>query len=265
MEITKKIPKLLEGKAGLITGAGSGIGRATAIVFAMAGAKVLICGRTVSKLEETAKMVREKGGVCEIVQCDLKVEEQVKAMVDKTVELFGKLDFAVNAAAIDQPAAPVWERDAETFRNVVETNLFGDFYLIKHEGAVMVKQGFGAICNVSSGAGDVGCAGQEPYSAAKAGLNNLTKSAAIGMGPYGVRVNAILPGVTMTPMIDEFFKNFPEIGSNMVKAIPLGRTAQPEEQATAALFLCSDLASDITGVWLKVDGGYQAGYYTKAD
>ena len=129
----------------------------------------------------------------------------------------------------------------------------------------MVEHGGGAIVNMSSGAGDVGVGDMEPYAAAKAAVNNLTKSTAIGLGPHGVRVNAILPGMTLTPMIKQFKAHYPDFARQMENQIPLGRMAEPVEQANAALFLCSDLASDITGVLLKVDGGYQAGYYTKKD
>lgn len=254
---------LLEGKSGLITGGGSGMGQAMALKFTKEGARVLICGRTVSKLEETAKLVRAYGGVCEYVPCDVTDEEQVKAMVDKTVELFGKLDFAVNGASIETVGQKIWERDADSFKKIIENDLYSVFYSIKYESAYMVKQGFGSIVNMSSGAGAVGVGDMEPYACAKAGVNNLTQSAAIGVGPYNVRVNAILPGMTLTPMIQQFKEHYPEFAKTMESQIPLGRMATPEEQADSALFLCSDMSTDITGVLLKVDGGYQAGYYTK--
>lgn len=256
---------LVEGKAGLITGGGSGMGRAAALLFAEHGAKILISGRTVSKLEETKRMVEEKGGVCEIFQCDVTDEMQVKAMVEKEVELFGKLDFALNDAAIETTGEPIWERDMDSLREVVEADLYSIFYCLKYEGRQMVKQGYGSIVNVSSGAGDVGVGNMEPYAAAKAGVNNVTKSAAIGLGPKGVRVNAILPGMTLTPMIKAFKEHHPEFAKQMEKQIPLGRLCEPEEQANAQLFLASDMSSGITGVLLKVDGGYQAGYYTKKE
>lgn len=256
---------LMEGKCGLIVGGGSGIGRASAIRFAEEGARVTVAGRREDKLQETVRLITEAGGDADYVTCDITNEDDVRAMVQKVVDTYGRIDFAHNNSSRDQPEAPVWERDLETWKSVIDTNLTGTFLCIKHEGAVMVKQGFGAIVNTSSGAGAVGCAGQEPYAAAKAGVNNLTKSAAMGMGPYNVRVNAILPGVTRTPMIEEFAENFPEIYDTMMRAIPLGHAADPVDQANAAVFLCSDLASNITGVLLKDDGGYQAGYFTKKD
>ena len=256
---------LLEGKAGLITGGGSGMGRAMAQIFTREGAKVLICGRTVSKLEETKKLVEEAGGVCEYTQCDVTSEESVKAMVDKAVELFGKLDFAINNASIETVGKPIWERDKESFVEIIENDLYSVFYSIKYESRYMIKQGFGSIVNMSSGAGDVGVGNMAPYSVAKAGVNNLTKTCAIDLGPHGVRCNAILPGMTLTPMIRQFKAHYPEFAKTMEDQIPLGRMAEPEEQANTALFLASDLSSDITGVLLKVDGGYQAGYYTRKD
>lgn len=256
---------LLEGKCGLITGGGSGMGRAMALKFTEQGAKVLICGRTVSKLEETAELVRAQGGVCEYVQCDVTKEEEVKAMVDKTVELFGKLDFAVNGASIETVGQKIWERETDSFKEIIENDLYSVFYCMKYETGYMVKQGYGSIVNMSSGAGAVGVGDMEPYACAKAGVNNLTQSSAIGVGPYGVRINAILPGMTLTPMIKQFKAHYPEFAKTMENQIPLGRMAEPEEQADAALFLCSDMSTDITGVLLKVDGGYQAGYYTKKE
>mgnify|MGYP000999961101 CR=1 FL=1 len=252
---------LLEGKCGLITGGGSGMGRTMAQIFSREGAKVLIAGRTVSKLEETQKMVQDAGGVCEIMKVDVSVEEQVKAMVDRTVELFGSLDFACNNASIETTNQPIWERDTDSLREMMEADFYSVFYGIKYESAVMVKQGHGAIVNTSSGAGSVGVTNMDPYAAAKAAVNNLTLSSAMGLGAHGVRVNAILPGLTMTPMVQQFKEHHPVFAAEMEAAIPLERMNTPEEQANAALFLASEMSSGVTGVLLKVDGGYQAGYY----
>lgn len=252
----------MEGKCGLITGGGSGMGRAMAILFAKEGAKVLIAGRTVAKLEETKKLVEEEGGVCEYMQCDVTDEEQVKALVDREVELFGSLDFACNNASIETTNQPIWERDTDSLKDIVESDFYSVFYGIKHESAAMIAQGHGgAIVNTSSGAGDVGVTNMDPYAAAKAAVNNLTKSAAMGLGHKGIRVNAILPGMTLTPMIMQFKEHHPAFAAEMEAAIPLERMNTPEEQANAALFLASDMSSGVTGALLKVDGGYQAGYY----
>ena len=254
---------IMEGKCGLITGGGSGMGRAAALMFTKEGAKVLVAGRTLSKLEETRKLVQAQGGVCEVFQCDVTVEEQVKAMVDKTVELFGKIDFGFNNASIETTNQPIWERDSDSFKEIIEGDLYSTFYCIKYESAYMVKQGFGAICNTSSGAGEVGVTNMDPYSVAKAGVNNLTKSAAMGLGSHGVRCNAILPGMTLTPMIKAFKEHHPKFAEEMENSIPLERMAEPEEQASAAMFLLSDMSSDITGTLLRVDGGYLSGMYQK--
>ncbi|HIU76029.1 MAG TPA: SDR family oxidoreductase [Candidatus Pelethocola excrementipullorum] len=252
---------LLEGKCGLITGGGSGMGRAIAQLFTSEGAKVLIAGRTVAKLEETRKLVREAGGVCEIMKVDVSVEEQVKAMVDRTVELFGTLDFACNNASIETTNQPIWERDTDSVREVMEADFYSVFYGIKYESAVMVKQGHGSIVNTTSGAGTVGVTNMDPYAAAKAAANNLTLSSAMGLGAHGVRVNAILPGLTLTPMVQQLKEHHPAFAAEMEAAIPMERMNTPEEQANAALFLASDMSSGVTGELLRVDGGYLAGYY----
>lgn len=252
---------LLEGKCGLITGGGSGMGRSMAQIFTKEGAKVLIAGRTSAKLEETQKLVQEAGGICEIMNVDVSDEEQVKAMVDRAVTLFGTLDFACNNASIETTNQPIWERDTQSLREMMEIDFYSVFYGIKYESAVMTKQGHGSIVNTSSGAGSVGVTNMDPYAAAKAAVNSLTKSSAMGLGAYGVRVNAILPGLTLTPMIQQFKAHHPVFAAEMEAAIPLERMNTPEEQANAALFLASDLSSGVTGVLLKVDGGYQAGYY----
>lgn len=252
---------LLEGKCGLITGGGSGMGRAMAQLFTKEGAKVLVTGRTLSKLEETQRLVQEAGGVCEVMKVDVTVEEEVKAMVDYVVELFGTLDFACNNASIETNNQKIWERDADSVKEVMEGDYYSTFYGIKHESAVMVKQGYGSILNTSSGAGDVGVTNLDPYAAAKAAVNSMTKSAAMGLGVHGVRVNAILPGMTLTPMIQQLKKNYPEFAAEMEAAIPLERMNTPEEQANAALFFVSEMSSGVTGALLRVDGGYLAGYY----
>ena len=261
----QKMYPILEGKAGLVTGAGSGIGRAGAIAFAASGAKVMICGRREEPLQETKKMIEDAGGVCEYVLCDISKEDQVEALVKATVDKFGKLDFAFNNTAMDQPFMPIWERDAETFQKVVDTNLIGTFYCIKHEALVMTKQGSGSIVCTSSGAGAWGCPGQEPYATSKAGISEMVLCTCMDLGKYGVRINAILPGLTMTPMPKVWMTKDPEKGKDMLRGIPIGRAGEPEEQAYAALFLISDYASNINGALLRVDGGYTAGIYNDPD
>ena len=256
---------LLEGKCGIITGAGSGMGQSMAVIFAQHGAKVFIAARRADKLEETKKLVEEAGGSCEYITCDIADEEQVKAMVAAEVEAFGQLDFAVNAASIETKKSMIWEMPTENFKEVLDIDLYGTMFCIREEAAQMVKQGKGgSIVNFSSGAALVGCYGMTPYACSKAGVNSITKSAALDCGPEGIRVNAVMPGMTLTPMILQFKSHFPDMYDQMERQIPLGRLAEPEEQANTALFLCSDLSSDITGELIEVDGGYMAGRYEKA-
>lgn len=256
---------LLEGKCGIITGAGSGMGQAMAVIFAREGAKVFLSARRVEKLEETKKMVEEIGGTAVVFGVDISDEEQVKAMVAAEVEAFGQLDFAVNAASIETKKAMIWEMPTEAFHEVLNIDLYGTFYCIREEAAQMVSQGKGgSIVNFTSGAATIGCYGMTPYACAKAGVNSITKSAALDCGPEGVRVNAVMPGMTLTPMIKAFKSHFPDMYDQMERQIPLGRLAEPEEQANVALFLCSDLSSDITGELIEVDGGYLAGRYERA-
>lgn len=256
---------LLEGKCGIVTGAGTGMGQAAAVIFAQQGAKVLLAARRTEKLEETKRMVEEVGGEAVVFACDITDEQRVREMVAAEVEAFGKLDFAVNGASIETKKAMIWEMETETMKEVMDIDLYGTFFCMREETAQMVKQGNGgAIVNFSSGAATVGCYGMAPYACAKAGVNSLTMSAALDCGTENIRVNAILPGMTLTPMILAFKEHFPDMYDQMERQIPLGRLAEPEEQANVALFLCSDLSTDITGELIKVDGGYLSGRYEKA-
>ena len=254
---------LLEGKNGLITGGGSGMGRSAAIIFAREGAKVVISGRTEAKLLKTKEAVEAEGGVCEIVTGDISREEDAKRMVDAVVEKFGRIDFAVNAASIETSKAPIWELEREKFDEVMDIDFWGTFYCLKHEAAYMVKQGAGSIVNITSGAGELGCYTMTPYAAAKAGVNNMTKSAALDCGEHNVRVNAILPGMTETEMIKAFHSHFPAIYAQMESQIPMGRLNTPEEQANVCLFLCSDLSEGVNGALINTDCGYMAGRYQR--
>lgn len=255
---------LLEGKAGLITGGGSGMGRECAALFAREGAKVVISGRTEGRLLETKALVEDAGGICEIVVGDISSETDSAAMVQKVVDTFGKIDFAVNAASIETSKAPIWELERSKFDEVMDIDFWGTFYCIKHEARHMVEQGAGSIVNITSGAGTIGCYTMTPYAAAKAGVNNMTLSAALDCGPHNVRVNAILPGMTSTPMIEQFHEHFPAIYQQMEDQIPMGRLNTPEEQANACLFLCSDLSTGINGTLIRTDCGYLAGRYQKS-
>lgn len=253
--------KLMEGKAGLVTGAGSGIGRASALAFAKQGAKVIVSDISEEAGLETVNLIREAGGEAEFFKCDVTDEAQVKAMVDQTVSTYGKLDFAHNNAGFNGQFVPIGEMETSTWDRVIQINLYSMFYCIKHQVNAMLETGGGAIVNTASGAGLIGIANNTPYVAAKFGVVGMTRSAAMDYAKKGIRVNAIAPGSTMTPMMANAFEQNPGSDFEMsIKAgIPMGVLAEPEDQANAVVWLCSDQARMVTGITMPVDGGYLAG------
>jgi len=254
----------MEGKAGLVTGAGSGIGRASALAFAREGAKVMVSDVNEETGKETVKLIEEAGGIASFLKCDVSNEEEVAALVNATVSMFGKLDFAHNNSGINNKLAPIGEMESSEWDKVIQVNLYGTFYALKHEVTAMSKTGGGAIVNTSSGAGIMGNQDLAPYVASKFGVNGLTKTAALEYGSKGIRVNAICPGMTLTPVLEAYFSAAPEQEQAMSASIPLGRLAKPEDQANAAVFLCSDLAAFISGEVLSIDGGFLSGRYQKS-
>lgn len=250
--------KLLEGKSGLVTGAASGIGRASAIAFAKEGAKVMVSDVSQEGGEETVRLIIEEGGEAEFFKCDVSDEGQVKALVEATIAAFGKLDWAHNNAGIASPSAPIADMESKDWKKTLSIDLDGSFYCLKYELAAMMKSGGGAIVNTSSTAGLRGVPNLSPYSSSKWGVNGLTKTAAIEYGKYGIRVNSICPGMTETPGVEAWTKGAPEQAAQVKSTIPLGRLGTAEEQANAAIWLCSDKASYITGVNLEIDGGRSA-------
>ncbi|MEH7276352.1 SDR family NAD(P)-dependent oxidoreductase [Neobacillus vireti] len=251
--------KLMEGKAGLVTGAGGGIGRASALAFSREGAKVMVSDFNEETGKETVKLIRDAGGEAEFFKCDVSDEEQVKALVEATVSTFGKLDFAHNNAAITSPNAPIGELDTAGLDHVLKVNLYSVFYCLKYQVNAMEQNGGGAIVNTASTSGMIGNRNITPYNASKFGVVGVTRSAAMEYGKKGIRVNAISPGMTMTPMIQDFYEKNPAYFKQLEAAIPLGSIAEPEDQANAAVWLCSNQARMITGVILPVDGGSLAG------
>ena len=253
--------KLMEGKAGLVTGAGSGIGRSSALAFAKEGAQVIVSDISEEAGLETVKLIREADGEAEFFKCDVTDEEQVKALVDQTVSTFGKLDFAHNNAGYNGKFVPIGEMESSVWDRVIQINLNSTFYCIKHEVNAMLKTGGGAIVNTASGAGLIGISNNTPYVAAKFGVVGITRSAAMDYANKGIRVNAIAPGSTMTPMMADAFKQNPGSDFEMsIKAgIPMGVLAEPEDQANAVVWLCSEQARMVTGITMPVDGGYLAG------
>ncbi len=241
------------GKVAFVTGAASGIGRATAVAFAAEGASVAILDRTEDALAVTAEAIRNVGGEVLVIACDVSKPEQVEAAVGRVVATFGRLDIAFNNAGVENKAAPVAEIELDEWDRILDINLRGTFVCMKHELAQMVLQGGGVIVNTSSGAGVRGVAGGASYAASKHAIIGLTKSAALDYAKQNIRVNAILPGNIETPMMDRF------TGGDIQKAIdlePVGRLGKPEEIADAVLWMSADLGAFVTGAAISVDGGW---------
>jgi NAD(P)-dependent dehydrogenase (short-subunit alcohol dehydrogenase family) len=240
-------------KVAFVTGAASGIGRATAVAFATEGARVAILDLTEDALAETADAVRNAGTQVLVIACDVSKPEQVEAAIGQVVETFGRLDIAFNNAGVENKAAPVAEIALDEWDRILDINLRGTFVCMKHELAQMVRQGSGVIVNTSSGAGVRGVAGGASYAASKHAIIGLTKSAALDYAKQNIRVNAILPGNIETPMMDRF------TNGDIQKAIdlePVGRLGKPEEIADAVLWMSADLGAFVTGAAISVDGGW---------
>ncbi|PYI95683.1 MAG: short chain dehydrogenase [Verrucomicrobia bacterium] len=244
------------GKVAFITGAGSGIGRATALAFARAGASVAVADVSEKGNQETARLIEQQGGHALVVKCNVTQTDDVKAALDKTVAAFGRLDFAFNNAGIEpRKPAPTADYDEEEWNRIIDVDLRGVFLCMKHEIPLILKQGGGAIVNTSSGAGIIGIKGSPAYTAAKHGVIGLTRAAALDYAGQNIRVNAICPGYIATPMMDRFTGGTPEGHAKVVSEEPIGRMGQPEEIANAVLWLCSPAASFVVGHALVVDGG----------
>ncbi|AKG04479.1 short chain dehydrogenase [Salimicrobium jeotgali] len=251
--------ELLKGKAGLVTAAGSGIGRASAIALAKSGAKVMVSDVSEEGGKETVKMIRDNGGEAQFFKCDVSDEDQVKALVDETVSAFGKLDIAHNNAGINAGQVKIGEMESEDWDKTIKINLYGVFYCVKHQINAMLETGGGSIVNSASGSGLEGSAKMTPYTASKHGVVGLTKSVALEYGKQGIRINAIAPGATITPAIEKWAQNQPEQYNGVLESLPAGEMSTPEDQGNVVAFLCSDLAKQINGVTVPVDGGYTAG------
>jgi NAD(P)-dependent dehydrogenase (short-subunit alcohol dehydrogenase family) len=261
--------ELLQGKVAVVTGGSSGIGRATSIVFAREGAKVIVSDVDVDGGAETVNMVTAHGGEGLFVRCDVSKADEVQALIDQTVATYGRLDCGFNNAwGLGQPAdadainsfiAPPHECAEESWDRVIDICLKGVWLCMKYQIQQMLKQGGGAIVNTASALGLVGLKGHStPYIASKHGVIGLTKTAALEYSTQGIRVNAVCPGTIRTAPVEISFAEEPTMEDSFAALHPIGRIGEPKEVAEAVVWLCSEAASFVTGHALSVDGGFTA-------
>ena len=249
---------LTEGKVALVTGAGSGIGRATALVFAREGAKVVVSDIVVAGGQETVQQIEAAGGEAIFVKADVSQAADVEALVTQTVETYGRLDCAFNNAGIEGGMKLTIDCTKEEFDRTIAVNLTGVWLCMKYEIQQMLSQGGGAIVNTASAAGLVGFPSLPDYVASKHGVVGLTKTAALEYAKSGIRVNAVCPGVIQTPMVERGAQLSPGFDELALSMEPVGRFGQPAEVGEAVVWLCSDAASFVTGHPMVVDGGLVA-------
>jgi NAD(P)-dependent dehydrogenase (short-subunit alcohol dehydrogenase family) len=241
----------------LITGALTGIGRAAAVAFAKKGAKVVVAGRRDEAGNVLAEELRSFGSEAEFVNADVRKEDDVRALVDKTVARFGRLDVAVNNAGTEGQVGPITDQTAETYAATFDTNVLGVILSMKQEVRAMQEHGSGSIVNISSTYGHEGAAGASVYVGSKHAVEGITKSVALELADSGIRVNGVAPGPTDTGMLTRF-TGTPENKADLVTEVPMARLGLSEELANAIVFIASDDASFITGHILNVDGGHSA-------
>ncbi|MBD2077188.1 SDR family oxidoreductase [Phormidium sp. FACHB-592] len=248
----------LENKVALVTGATSGIGKATALALGAAGAKVVFSGRRDQEGEATAALIRDAGAECLFVRSDVSREDDVKALMQKTIETYGRLDCAFNNAGIESSPNPLHKQSIEDFDELMAINVRGLFLCMKYELEQMLSQGSGVIINNSSIGGLIGFPGVSPYIASKHAVMGLTRSTALDYAKQGIRINAINPGLIATEMMERFVDGTDSTADSFASIVPMGRMGQAEEIAQAVVFLCSDAASYMTGQPLVINGGFTA-------
>jgi NAD(P)-dependent dehydrogenase (short-subunit alcohol dehydrogenase family) len=249
---------MLAGKSIIVTGAGGGIGRAACLVLAAAGGRLTVSDVAQEPGEETAALVRRAGGEAIFVAADLASETAIAALVAKTVEAFGRLDGAFNNAGVEQRNKPLAELTLAEWQRAIDIDLTAVFLCVKHQVRAMLASGGGSIVNTASSLGQVGLAGASEYCAAKHGVIGLTRAAGADYGPHGIRVNAVLPGITRTPMIARLSED-PQLSvvfDRLRSRHSMGRFGEPSEIGESVKWLLSDDASFINGAAIAVDGGY---------
>lgn len=249
--------KQLENKVALVTGGTSGIGRASAVALARAGAKVVVAGRRETEGAETVNQIEAAGGEGLFVRADVAREPEIKALVQAAVDTFGRLDIAFNNAGVEW-AGPLTEATEADYRRVMDINVWGVLAALKHEVPAMLKSGGGSIINTSSVAGHIGMAGAAIYVASKFAVEGLTRTAAIEFAKQGIRVNAVAPAAIETEMFDRFAGKEGEVRNYLTSLHPVGRLGRPHEIADAVVWLASEQSSFVTGHSLVVDGGFTA-------
>ena len=247
----------LEKKVALVTGGGSGIGKASALAFAKEGAKVVVADVAIEEGQRTVEQLKEAGGDGFAIRTDVTNAAEVASMVSETIEAYGKLDCALNNAGIALGSS-VSDCTEEDWNRVLSVNLTGVWLCMKYEIAQMLKQKSGAIVNVASVLGLVGQAEPAPYVASKHGVVGLTKSAAVSYSKAGLRINAVCPGYITTPLIEPNLKDNPDVETHLISLHPIGRLGKSEEVAETVVWLCSDSASFVSGHSMVIDGGYTA-------